>query len=150
MSDLVFEPFAVRQLWRLPEPVSGHVWRELLAGYAASLASAITAAAGGRPVVIGHIKLLATFAGEGYLRISAVDAAHAPTCDGNAPDGLAEISTTANVLVYGLERVELERLAWESALAAAAPWQGQVVECKDERGDRSAARGFHHHGVDAD
>ena len=70
MSELALEPYAVQQSWRLPEPLTGSDWQELLITYLAALARACVTAVAPDPAgtsgpgrgagsVIGHIKLLA-------------------------------------------------------------------------------------------
>jgi hypothetical protein len=125
MNDLLLEPYAVQQRWQMPAPLAGRDWETLLASYLAELAHACTAAG---PAVIGHIKALALFSDGGYLRISAVSAVHPPTTDGRAPDGLAELALTLNVLVYGLARDVLSGLARDIASSLAAAHAGLVIE----------------------
>ena len=131
MNDLRLEPYAVQQRWRMPAPLAGRDWQTLLAAYLAALARACAAAG---PVVIGHIKALALFSDGGYLRVSAVSAVHPPTTDGRAPDGLAELSLTLNVLVYGLARDVLSGLTRDMASALAASHAGLVIEDASDMG----------------
>ena len=138
MSELALEPYASQQRWQMPAPLAGRDWRELLVAYLAELARACAAAPAGPPggprptgsagALIGHIKLLALFPGGGYLRASAVSPVHRPTTDGQVPDGLAQLSLTLNVLVYGVPREVLAALARDTASALAAPRAGQVAE----------------------
>ncbi len=138
MSELALEPYAAQQLWQMPAPMAGRDWQDLLVAYLAELARACAAAPVGRAgearapghagALIGHIKLLAIFPGGGYLRASAVSPLHPPTSDGQVPDGLAQLSVTLNVLVYGVPREVLALLACETASALAATRAGQVAE----------------------
>lgn len=123
MSDLTLEPYAAEQEWEMPAPLPGQVWQEMLTGYLAALACACTQAG---PSVIGHLKALALFAEGGYLRVSAVSAQHRPTVDGGVPDGLRTLALTLNLLVYGLPRATLERIARDEAASLAARHNGQV------------------------
>ena len=125
MNDLLLEPYAVQQRWQMPEPLVGRDWETLLTSYLAELAHACAAAG---PSVIGHIKGLALFSDGGYLRVSAVSAVHPPTSDGRAPDGLAELSLTLNVLVYGLARDVLSGLTRDIVSTLAAAHAGLVIE----------------------
>ncbi len=139
MSELTLEPHAVQQRWRMPVPLTGRGWHELLIAYLAALARACTTggssstagtsgpacSAGG---VIGHIKLLALFPDGGYLRASAVSPTHPPTSDGQVPDGLDQLSLTLNVLVYGVPREVLATLTLEIASTLVAARAGQVSE----------------------
>jgi hypothetical protein len=125
MNDLLLEPYAVQQRWQMPAPLAGRDWETLLASYLAKLAHACAAAG---PSVIGHIKALALFSDGGYLRVSAVSAIHPPTTDGWVPAGLAELSVTLNVLVYGLSRDVLNGLTRDIASALAASHAGLVIE----------------------
>jgi hypothetical protein len=140
VSELILEPYAVQQRWQLPAPQPGSAWQRLLGDYVMSLARACaacktetrsaTGAEAQRPCtpVIGHIKLLALFPGGGYLRASAVSAAHPPTYSGQVPDDLAKLTVTLNVLVYGLAHDVLQSLSRDVASALAAAHAGQVTE----------------------
>lgn len=116
MTAPTLEPYATQQRWAAPTPLAGAEWQALCSEYLAALARACAAAG---PCVIGHIKALALFDGGGYLRVSAVSAAHAPTAEGRAPDALAALTLTLNVLVYGLPAATLHAITWETAAALA-------------------------------
>lgn len=141
MSDLLFEPYAVQQRWSMPGPLPAQAWQALLSGYLEDLAGRCEAAGaeqGGR-VLIGHIKLLALFDANEYLRISAIKVGIPPTTDGRAPAGLKTMETTLNALVYGLPRTTLRDLAAAAAADAAGQWQGRV-----EDGPMTASEGHVH------
>jgi hypothetical protein len=125
MNDLRLEPYAAQQHWQMPAPLAGRDWQTLLVAYLAALAHACAAAG---PAVIGHIKALALFPDGGYLRVSAVSATHPPTTDGRPPDGLAELTLTLNVLVYGIARDVLSSLTCDIASTLAAAHAGLVIE----------------------
>jgi hypothetical protein len=128
MTDLILQPYAIRQNWSTPHPLEPEEWTALFCKYLSTLARACTDAAGPAPLVIGHIKLLALFAGGEYLRVSVVSPTHPPTVTGAAPAGLAEVETTLNVLVYGLPRDRLAALASGAAAEAPAGWAATVKE----------------------
>lgn len=116
MSAPTLEPYATRQRWQSAAPLLGEAWQALLVAYLAGLARACDAAG---PCVIGHIKALALFDTGDYLRLSAISAAFPPTVDGRVPDGLAALSLSLNVLVYGLPAAALHDLTWRTAAALA-------------------------------
>jgi hypothetical protein len=134
VSTPALEPYATQQRWQARTPLPGEAWQALLAGYLAALAHACDAAG---PCVIGHIKALALFENGEYLRIGAVSATHAPTLDGCVPDGLAAVSLTLNVLVYGLPAARLQGVTWETA-AALAEGRGVTVTEETLRDDSAA------------
>ncbi len=116
MTAPTLEPYATQQCWTAPAPLPGAEWQALIVDTLAALARACEAAG---PCVIGHIKALALFDGGGYLRVSAVSATHAPTAESRAPDNLATLSLTLNVLVYGLPAATLHAITWRTAAALA-------------------------------
>lgn len=126
MNTPALEPYSTQQRWLAAAPLPGEAWQSLLAGYLAALARACDAAG---PCIIGHIKALALFENGEYLRISAVSATQPPTWDGCVPDGLAAVSLTLNVLVYGLPADRLQEMTWETA---AALRQGRGVTVSEE------------------
>jgi hypothetical protein len=125
VSDLALEPYAVQQHWHMSRPLEPGEWVALFGDYLQALANACATAG---PCLIGHIKLLALFAGQDYLRVSVVSGAHAPTVTGAVPAGLAEIAVTLNVLVYGLPRATIAALATQTALALLERQDGAVHE----------------------
>ncbi len=124
-TGLTFEPYAVQQRWPAGRPLKPVEWAELFGEYLARLAGACTASA---PCIIGHIKLLALFPGQEYLRVSVVSATHAPTVTGAVPQGLVEVTVTLNVLVYGLPRERLAALTSSAAAEVADRWGTTVID----------------------
>ena len=59
---------------------------------------------------------------------SALSARRTATTDGRAPDGLAELALTLNVLVYGLARDVLSGWPATSPACLAAAHAGLVIE----------------------
>ncbi len=115
------EPYAVIQGWHLPE--AGNSWEVMLGEYLQKIATRCIST---DRCVIGHIKALATFSDRSFLRVSVVDARFPATTEGNAPRGCTELELTLNVLVYGLKRMEIERITREVAEETAALWGGSV------------------------
>lgn len=124
MAELTLEPYAARLRWHLPSAVASHEWEAILSEYLEALARHCDEAA---PCVIGHIKGLALFPNGDYLRISIVSPARPADVEGNASEHYAELTLTLNVLVYGLSRDVLERLAQETAADVASRWGGMVT-----------------------
>jgi hypothetical protein len=121
VADLTLEPYAAVLAWRFPEPVD---WHELMTGCLESLAARCEAAG---PCVIGHLKALALFPGEGMIQVSVVGAHLPATVQGQAPVACADVQMTVNALVYGLSRDQLARFTSEAALQLAERWKGDVV-----------------------
>ncbi len=125
MTDLTLEPYATRQTWSASRPLEPEEWTALHTEYLADLARACVASG---TCVIGHIKLLALFANQEYLRVSVVSAAHPPTVTGAVPAGTADMVITLNVLVYGLTHDRLAQLTSATAVQVAGRWDATVVE----------------------
>jgi hypothetical protein len=131
MTGLVLEPYAIQQHWSTARPLEASGWAALFGEYLSQLASACAQAdvgPGASKPVIGHIKLVALFDGQEYLRVSVVSAAHPPTITGQAPPGLAAITVTLNVLVYGLPREYLAALTSVTVNEVAERWRATVSE----------------------
>ena len=124
MADLIFEPYAARLLWQMPEDGEPAAWDLILAEYINTLAQRC---GGQKECLIGHIKGLATFPDGGFLRVNAVSAAHPADLAGRVPEGCTELSFTLNVLVYGLSRETLSRLVRNAADQVATGSGGTVV-----------------------
>lgn len=110
MDDLSLEPYAVSQRWRfLPEHTD---WETLIVEYLETIARRYVEFDN---CVIGHIKALALFPGGDYLQVSVIDPALPAGVKGCVPPNCTELRLTLNVIVYGLKRDLLERIASETA-----------------------------------
>lgn len=121
MDELIFEPYAVVQRWKLSSP--DQPWNEILSEYLLALAKECT-----RPKVsvVGHIKAMALFQDKSFLRISAIAADRPVTIEGQVPDGLTELELTLNVLVYGLPWTVLQQSTDHVTQKIAERWNVQV------------------------
>ena len=137
MDELTLEPYAVMQHWHLPA-VDGE-WESILGEYLQTIALRCTSA---EKCVIGHIKALALFSNEGYLRISVVAANIPATIEGSVPAGCHDIELTLNVLVYGLGKNTIEQITEETANEIAFQTQGTV------RHHKTNQAGEHRHHSD--
>ena len=124
MADLIFQPYAARLLWQMPEDCDPAAWERILAEYVNTLAQRCD---GNQECLIGHIKGLATFPDGGFLRVNAVSASHPADLAGRAPEGCTQLSFTLNVLVYGLSRETLSHLVRNAADQVAASSGGTVA-----------------------
>jgi len=122
LAELTLEPYAVVQHWHLPG-ADGH-WEAILAEYLQTLAQRCVGASGG--IVVGHIKALALFPNQGYLRVSVVAPEIPASIEGKAPSGCAALELTLNVLVYGLERSAIEQITQAASSEIARQWKGGV------------------------
>jgi len=122
VADLILEPYSVNQRWRFRSP---DVSREdSVAGYLEAIAR-ICEEAG--KCVVGHIKALALFPDGGHFQVSVVGP-HLPAAkNGRVPIGCADFTLSLNVIVYGLERPVLERIAWDAADETAKRHAGEVT-----------------------
>jgi hypothetical protein len=138
MDHLTLEPFSVVQHWTLPAGTAPP--QVILAAYLETLARDLQAAG---ECVIGHIKALALFPHQGYLRLSVI-AAHLPaTIDGAAPPGLAGLDLTLNVLVYGLEREQIAQIVQQVTHQMAEKWQLEITSQEPPAGLEPAGGSSH-------
>jgi len=121
MAELILEPYAVNQRWRLIG--NADTWENLIRQFMETLACRCHET--GR-AIIGHIKALALFPDGGYLRVSVVSPTLPAGVEGSVPTGCTELVLTLNVIVYGLERHALERLTRETADDLSKKWKGGV------------------------
>jgi hypothetical protein len=130
MAELILEPYAVSQRWRLPAGADGR-WEIFLAEYLENLARRCAEHEG---CVIGHIKAVALFPGRGYVQVSAVSHKLPAQVNGRVPSGCVELSLSLNVIVYGLNYERLERLTRATAADLAAKWKGEMkIEATSHR-----------------
>jgi hypothetical protein len=122
MADLILEPYAVSQRWQLPQENAN--WESLIVEYLQAIARACIEF---DHCVIGHIKALALFPGGDYLQVSVIDPALPAGVKGCVPPNCMELRLALNVIVYGLERDLLERIACETAVQLACQRQGEVI-----------------------
>ncbi len=122
MTELTLEPYADVQHWRLPG-ADGH-WEAILAEYLVTIAQRCAGASPGAGV--GHIKALALFPNQGYLRLSVVAPDIPASIEGKAPSGCTSLELTLNVLVYGLERSAIEQITQAASNEIARQWKGGV------------------------
>jgi hypothetical protein len=122
MAGLILAPYAVSQHWRLSPGDTD--WESLLVEYLTMIAHACQEFEG---CVIGHIKALALFPSGGYLQVSVVDPAVPAGVKGSVPADCTELNLTLNVIIYGLELDNVERIARETAVKLADRWNGEVI-----------------------
>lgn len=132
---MILEPYAVIQEWNLPG--ADENWESVLVDYLQRIAQ--RCATSGK-CVIGHIKALATFPDQGYLRVSVVAADIPASIEGKAPPGCASLELTLNVLVYGLERDIIEQIVKETANEIANQRKGEG----HWKNPADASNRFHH------
>jgi hypothetical protein len=121
MTDLILEPYAVRQHWHIP--TADTHWEAILAEYLQTIASRCVESA---PCVIGHIKALALFPEEGYVQISVVSPTQPAGFQGQIPAGCNELTLSLNVIVYGPPYALIQDLTREIATHLAQRWNGEV------------------------
>jgi hypothetical protein len=118
--QMTLHPYAADIRFSADRLLSEQQWRDRLAKFLESIARRCEASG---PSVIGHIKALALFDDNRYLRASVVSSRHPADLEGNPPADFRQMEITLNVLVYGLERSVIE------ALVADAIWEiGQFFD----------------------
>jgi hypothetical protein len=122
MANLILEPYAVSQHWHFSRENTN--WESLIVEYLETIARTCTKFDG---CVIGHIKALALFAEGDYLQVSVIDPALPAGVKGCVPPDCTELRLTLNVIVYGLNRDLVERIAFETATDLASRRQGEVI-----------------------
>ena len=120
---MTLEPYAARLNFMMPSPLTGNEWQLMLAQYMEALARLCTEAG---PCVIGHIKGLAAFPDNGFLKISVISPDHPADVNGEVPENLSDLSFVLNVLVYGHTREMIARLNREILDFPDKPWKGHV------------------------
>jgi hypothetical protein len=122
MAELILEPYAVSQRWHFAHE-NTH-WESLIVEYLLTIAR--TCVEFDR-CVIGHIKALVLFPGGDYLQVSVIDPDLPAGVKGHVPLDCTELRLTLNVIVYGLDRDLVERIASETAVQIACQRQGEVI-----------------------
>jgi hypothetical protein len=122
MADLILEPYAVSQRWHFPHENTD--WESLIVEYLRTTAR--TCVKFDR-CVIGHIKALALFPGGDYMQVSIIDPDLPAGVKGHIPPECTDLRLTLNVIVYGLDRDLVERIASETAIQIACQREGEVI-----------------------
>jgi hypothetical protein len=122
MAELTPEHYAVNQRWILS--AADGQWEALIVEYLETIARRCHETG---TCVIGHIKALALFSDGGYLRVSIVSPTLPAGVEGHVPAGCAELVLTLNVIIYGLTRDLLEKIATETAAHLIDKWKGKVT-----------------------
>lgn len=110
MNNMELEPFAVRLHVSMPKAMTGDAWKRMLAGFMEKLAEKCMETG---PCVIGHIKAMALFNGEAFLKISVVDSIHPADVSGNVPMSTEICQLDLNLLVYGIRKTVLSQIVQE-------------------------------------
>ncbi len=124
MSELSLEPYAAHLHLSLDTVMSKKKWQKIVTHYLEALARRCDETGG---CVIGHIKALALFADNQYLRVSVISSSHPADIEGNPPESFKELKMTLNVLVYGLSRDVIQRLVYEAASDLNSPFKGHIA-----------------------
>jgi hypothetical protein len=122
MANLILEPYAVSQRWYFSRENTN--WESLIVEYLVTIARTCVEF---NRCVIGHIKALALFPGGYYLQVSVIDPTLPAGVKGRVPPDCTELRLTLNVIVYGLDRDLVERIASETAVQLAYRRQGEVI-----------------------
>ena len=122
MEELILEPYTLNERWRFFGDADQ--WENLISEFMETLAHRCYETG---KAIIGHIKALALFPDGGYLRVSVVSPTLAAGVEGSVPMGCTELVLTLNVVVYGLGRELLERIARETVDHLTKKWKGGVT-----------------------
>lgn len=126
MSSLELHPLAATLRWWLPAPLSLDEWAALMADYLSAIAGDCQAMG---QVVIGHIKALALLPDGGFVRASAVSAAHPVDTEIRTGERheAQELTLTVNVIVYGLPLSAARQIVVENAQSQVGSRAGTLV-----------------------
>jgi hypothetical protein len=124
MADMMLDPFSASLRFSFPEPVGISKLTQISGRFMETLA-ALCQSSG--PCLIGHIKGLALLKDRFYVRVSVVSASLPAQIETNASGEFPEMTVTLNMLVYGLSRQDLGKIAEEAAALVGAAWSATVT-----------------------
>ncbi len=113
MTEMTLEPFAAKVRIASTIPLPSGQWSQLLVELLAGIGAGCESTG---PCLVGHIKCLASFGEQNFLRASLVNPAAPPEVEGLAPEGVTALDLILNVLVYGLKRDQISAIV-EQTLA---------------------------------
>ncbi|MEN6481503.1 MAG: hypothetical protein ABFD29_04930 [Anaerolineaceae bacterium] len=137
MAELILEPYAVNQHWRLPPGTIR--WETFLSEYLETLAQQFEKSG---KCVVGHIKALALFSNHDYVQISVISPTLPATVKGKVPLDCTALTLSLNVIVYGLAYEQLARITNETAIQLAKKYNGEV---QNEEIQHRPISGQHNH-----
>lgn len=115
MIDMILEPCTVRINWRAAKECSPDQWTGLIESFFTILGQKCEKEGN---CLIGHIKGLALFEENNYLKVSLTSSKYPPDIQGEISGAARLVEMTVNIIVYGLERASLEKAARESLAEA--------------------------------
>ncbi|WP_028314332.1 hypothetical protein [Desulfatibacillum aliphaticivorans] len=111
MEGLNLEPFAMKLHLRPTSSGAASVCEAAVLSVVKSLADKCSKE---NRAVIGHLKAFAQDDQGAWMRVSAVDAKHAPSVEGGLAEALDHVHATLNAHVLGLSSEKVEKLVMES------------------------------------
>lgn len=120
-------PYAAIVLVQFDTPKSNEEW----SGIAARLLETIAERCGRlESAIIGHIKGLAAFPGNEYLRASVVSTGLPAEVESTLSGPVAELTMTINILVYGTSKNDLENILDDVLSESHGKWtRREKLEC---------------------
>lgn len=115
MDAMNLDPLSARVRFLSVLPQTGDEWSRILGTFLQGIAARCEDT--GQDTIVGHVKALALFAGNAYIRASVVGGFLPPECEVSAALDSAEMTASVNVLVYGLDSSKLEQIVRDEAEA---------------------------------
>ncbi len=113
MDAMKLDPLSARVRFLSAVPRTGDEWSHILGKFLQGIAARCEDT--GQDTIVGHIKALALFSGDAYIRASVVGGSFPPEFEVSEALELTEITASVNVLVYGVESGKLEQIVRDEA-----------------------------------
>ena len=128
MSDseqIKMEPFATQIQFTATEVLPFIQWRTYMINFLENLAQQCENLF---TPFIGHIKMIALFGDNRYLRVNVVRAGFDADIEGNPPEFFREMKVTLNILVYGITKDAIQGLVSDAVAQLNSRFSGTVCE----------------------
>ena len=124
-SRLELEPFSTRVQFVAPGDLPLAEWRTHVSGFLEKLAGRCDRQAS---PFIGHIKMIALFPGNRYLRANIVSPDAGADVEGNAPEFFREMTATLTILVCGMTCRAVRGVLGDTLAQLNTEFRGSVLE----------------------
>lgn len=124
-SRLELEPFSTRIQFVAPEDLPFAEWRVHVSYFLEKLAGRCDRQAS---PFIGHIKMIALFPGNRYLRANIVSPDAGADVEGNAPEFFREMAATVTILVCGMTCRAVQGVLSDTLTQVNTGFRGSVFE----------------------
>ena len=143
MKSLTLHPLSINLVLNFARPVSMEELKRLLGGLFEETGKAISR---DKSCVIGHIKGLATLKHGDWLKVNLVAADRPAQAEASSDQPVAQAFMAVNFMVYGIESLELFKIAKAVINQPDKPWNGLVSLANPDQ--PQASRHQHQTGLD--